>query len=188
MISALRGTVESNHSNPVTFFAGDVGYRVYVPLKFLSLGSVRKKITMFIHTSVRDDAIDLFGFSTSEELHLFEMLCTVSGVGPKTALLVIDRGVTDIIKAISTADVSFFSNIPRLGTKNSQKIIIELKNKLGGSAMLDLSEKGGKETKEISEALKSMGFAKTEIDEAIKHSQGATMTEKLKNAIQYLGK
>lgn len=188
MISALRGMIESIDENPITFFARDVGYRVFVPSVFLSKNKAHEKITIFIHTSVRDDAIDLFGFTTKEELHLFEMLCTVSGVGPKTALLVIDRGAQSVMRAITTADVSFFTDIPRLGTKNAQKIIIELKNKLGGSATLDLSEHGKKEEKEITEALRSMGFAKGEIEDALKHSEGKTMTDKLKNAIQYLGK
>lgn len=187
MISALRGTIESIQENPITFFARDVGYRVYVPLTFLTIAHVNEPTTIFIHTSVRDDAIDLFGFSSKEDLRMFEMLCTVSGVGPKTALLVIDKGVTDIMKAISTADVSFFTGIPRLGTKNAQKIIIELKNKLGSSMTLDLSGSGGVEAKEIADALKAMGFARIEIDDAIKHTQGVTMMEKLKNAIKYLG-
>lgn len=188
MISALRGTIESTNENPVTFFAGDVGYRVYVPVTFLSSISPHEKFTLFVHTSVRDDAIDLFGFPSKEDLHLFELLCTVSGVGPKTALLVIDRGVSKIIEAITTADVSFFTAIPRLGTKNAQKIIIELKNKLGGTIELNLSPEKKKEVTEITEALKTMGFAKHEIDEALKHTEGTTMMEKLKNAIQYLGK
>lgn len=187
MIGKLTGMVESI-SNPIIVDVHDVGYVVHVPERLLSTLKATKKITLYIHTHVREDALDLYGFASPEDLALFDLLLTVSGIGPKTALSVIDRGADAIAHAVRTSDVDFFTAIPRLGTKNAQKIIIELKQKLGSAKALDLSGATG-ETKEITEALMSMGFDRSEIKEITKKLDGdKTMEEKIRHALKLLGK
>lgn len=115
---------------------------------------------LYIHSHIKEDAFDLYGFLTEEERTLFLKLIDVDGVGPKTALAVMDKGVTAIISAVQTADVSFFQSVPRVGKKSAQKIIIELKGKLGGEE-LNLVEPTGV-AKEVIEALVSLGFSETE--------------------------
>jgi holliday junction DNA helicase RuvA len=187
MIARLTGKVTATQKNPLIVDVHDVGYAVYVPEKILTKSYMDEPITFFIHTHVRDDALQLFGFLSIDELSMFEMLITVSGIGPKTALLVIDRGVKAIQKAITTGDVEFFTTIPRLGKKNAQKIIIELKNKLGGLNDLDLSGNSS-ETKEIFDALLSMGFDKNEIKDTLSTIPEGSVEEKIKYALKQLGK
>lgn len=190
MIGALKGTVFSKSQNSVILFAGSVGYNVFVTNKFLEEIKTDKEVFLFIHSHIRDDAFDLFGFSTRQELSLFTLLLTVSGIGPKTALTVIDKEVENIEQAIRTSDVDFFVTVPRLGRKNAQKIIIELKQKLGSIVDLDLSGRDASETKELMDALSSMGFAKPEVLRSIKTlpPQMKLLEEKIRHCLKQLGK
>ena len=189
MIGALIGTVHTITKNPIIFFAGDVGYSVSITDTLAHALTPNKKIFLFIHTHVREDAFDLFGFISQEELSLFELLLTVSGVGPKTALLVMNAGGEAIKHAVQTSDVDFFTRVPRLGRKNAQKIIIELKNKLGSIEELDLRD-ASQETDEMIDALVSMGFAKKEVLAIIKKipTTNTTVEQKIKSALKLLAK
>jgi len=190
MIGALTGSVFTIGRNPLIIMVNGVGYAVYVPAKLISKFKKSEKQTLFIHTHVRDDALDLYGFISIEDLNLFNLLLDVSGVGPKTALAVVDRGVSAVTAAVSQSDVDFFQTIPRLGKKNAQKIIIELKSKLGSIRELDLSEASGGETKEVIDALSAMGFERREITEALKKLEPSdkTVEQKIRKSLKYLGK
>ncbi len=190
MIGALRGTIQAIKKNPIVFFVGDVGYAVSIPDTLAKTLQPEKKTLLFVHTHVRDDAIELFGFSSQEDLSLFELLLTVSGVGPKIALLVMNAGNDAIKHAVAIGDVDFFTAIPRLGKKNAQKIIIELKTKLGSIEDLNLRDDQSGETDEIIEALVSMGFVKKEVLAIIKKipSSDVTVEQKLKSALKMLGR
>ncbi|MBI3342558.1 Holliday junction branch migration protein RuvA [Candidatus Gottesmanbacteria bacterium] len=190
MIGALRGIADTPVTNPLILMVGGVGYRVAVPENILKNIHRDAPITLFTHTYVRDDALNLYGFLTREELTLFELLLSVSGIGPKTSLTIVDRGVIAVRSAIATADVSFFTTIPRLGKKNAQKIIIELKTKLGSIEELDLAADERGETKDILEALESMGFEKKEALTAIKQikTDDTSVEERLRQALKYLRK
>jgi Holliday junction DNA helicase RuvA len=168
MIGLLKGTLEFCDRNPILVLVGGVGYEINVAPKFLNSVSPGTVLTIYTYTHVRDDALELFGFTVREDLEIFRMLITVSGVGPKTALLVSERGSDAIKSAIIKSDIDFFTTIPRLGKKNAQKIIIELKNKLGSITDLDLSGDTGGETGELIDVLMQMGFARNEIISAIK--------------------
>ena len=190
MIGALKGIIYSFHKNPALFFVGDVGYRVFITSLCAKTLAANKKVLLYIHSHIREDAFDLYGFPSEEELSLFELLITVSGIGPKTALPILDRGVETIKRAVMTSDVEFFTTIPRLGKKNAQKIIIELKSKLGSLQELDLNDTIEGETKELIDALCSMGFARSEILAIIKKipAKAITLEQKLREALQLLGK
>ncbi len=188
MIGFLSGSVKDKY--PTIIDVGGVGYLVHVPDRTSEHLTVNSSCQLYIHTHVREDALDLYGFATKEELRLFELLLTVSGVGPRTGLTILNRGVSEIEKAVRESDVEFFTMIPRLGRKNAQKIIIELKNKLGSVHDLDLKETDNGETKQVIEALLSMGFAKGEVAGTIK-KLGATeisVEQKIRRALQLLGR
>ena len=189
MIGALKGTAYVIKKNPVILFAGDVGYNVHITDRLAKTLIPNKTTLLFIHTHVREDALDLYGFISQEELTFFELLLTVPGIGPKTALLVLNLGTTAIQKAIQTSDVDFFTGIPRLGKKNAQKIIIELKNKLGSIKDLDLRDESLSETKQLTDALLSMGFVRDEIREVVKKlpEKSTSLEEKLRDALKLLG-
>src|SRR3989344_9424166 len=143
MIGLLKGKVELLYRPFVIVDVNGVGYKILVSENVYKKLTTNENIKIFTYTYVREDALDLFGFLELEDLTLFENLITVSGIGPKTALNIFSFGERkDIVEAIIKGDVSFFTSVPRLGTKNAQKIIIELKNKMAaGGSNLDLSGK-----------------------------------------------
>ncbi len=187
MIARLTGSVLAHTRNPLVIDVHGVGYGVFVPQTVLAAASAGTVMTLFTHTYVREDALTLFGFVREDELALFELLLTVSGIGPKTALSVLDRGGEATHRAIAAADVGFFTAVPRLGKKNAQKIIIELKSKLGSPGDLDLAKEESPESKQIMQALLSMGFDKKEARDAVKKLPDGTLEEKLKSALKMLG-
>jgi holliday junction DNA helicase RuvA len=190
MIGALEGEVLFKKTNSFVLMVNGVGYKIFVTQNILDKIQIKKKELFYIYTHVREDILNLYGFKKADELDIFELLISVSGIGPKTAILVIDRGVDNIKQAISTADVSFFTTIPRLGKKNSQKIIIELKNKLDNLVDLDLRTDIGSETNEIISALKQMGFTQSEIIESLKKipKKALTVEQKIRETLKLLGK
>lgn len=188
MISFLSGKFIGTVSTKTIINVRGVGYGVYIPENDLAKLTKEKKIELFIYTHVRQDTLDLYGFLKKEQLELFKLLLSVSGVGPKSALLVVSRGVESIKQAISKADVSFFTTIPRLGKKSAQRIIIDLKSKLGGLKELELGEEGG-ETQEAIEALKVLGFSKAEAIKALQKmpEDMTSLEQKINWALKGLG-
>lgn len=161
MIALLIGkpVVQKDH---VIMMVGGVGYGVAVGGKTLSELSGKPEATLYIYTHVREDALDLYGFSAHEEKELFKQLLSVTGVGPRTALSIVDFGAQRVVQAIQTADVSLFTSVPRVGKKVAQKIIIELKGKLGSLQELNLGPRSPLE-QDVSDALLVLGFTETEI-------------------------
>lgn len=180
MIAQLTGTVLRAH--PLVLDVNGVGYLVSVPQNIPT--TIGETLTVHTYTHVREDTLQLFGFASEEELSLFELLLTVSGIGPKTALAVMDQGVASIQKAITSSDVDFFMTVPRLGKKNAQKIIIELRSKIAGTTG-DIPETG--ETSQISSALISMGFDRNELKEILKKLPDGSIEEKITFALKMLG-
>lgn len=189
MIGYLTGIVRTKLNGQIILNTGGVGYLVTVPANFFHGLKVSGPVEVFVHTHHKEDALDLYGFAQQEELALFKLVMTVSGIGPKTSILVIDRGVEKVERAIKEADIDFFTAIPRLGRKNAQKIIIELKNKLGGLKELELKE-ASEENMQAVEALRSMGYTKQEAVKAIQSvpSSIKKLEEKISFALRELGK
>lgn len=191
MIGFLRGEVVARDDPHIVIDVNGVGYKVVVANGVLSNIEKNGKVKLFVYTHVREDAISLFGFLDSLDLKLFEQLISVSGIGPKTAMNIFSIGSREeVVQAIITSDVSFFVGVPRLGKKNAQKIIIELKSKLGSIEDLDLSKMDVKENSEVIAALKSFGFSSREALEALKNikGEGESTEEKIRMALKYLGK
>lgn len=122
---------------------------------------------LFIYTSVKEDALDLYGFSSLKERSLFVLIVGVSGIGPATALNILEHDLSEIVLAIQEANVAFFSKIPRLGKKTAQKLIIELGSKLGEVKALEI----GPQTQifqDILDSLVGLGFVEAEVVSALK--------------------
>ncbi len=191
MIGSLHGVIELFDGSMMLVNVHGVGYRVHVPLGVRKNFQLTQNIDLYIYSHIREDIFDLYGFSTLEELKLFEALLSVSGIGPKTALGVFSIGTRDtILSAIQKADVSFFSSVPRLGKKNAQKLIIELKSKVGSLEELDLTGKHAIGNSDVVTALKSFGFTQREAEAALEAIGNESMdtSAKLKLALKYLGK
>jgi holliday junction DNA helicase RuvA len=191
MIGSLKGEVLLKDLNYLILDVRGVGYKVLGSRDVLTKAQKGKALELFIYTHVREDNISLFGFLELADLKLFENLIGVSGVGPKTAMNIFSAGNrSQIVSAIMTADTAFFKGVPRLGQKNAQKIIIELKNKFGGVGEIDLNGEDMSGSEEVISALKSFGFTSKEIYDAIKNvkKEGQKITETIKLALKYLGK
>ncbi|MCG2692327.1 Holliday junction branch migration protein RuvA [Microgenomates group bacterium] len=185
MIAKLIGKPEAFTKDSIILDVNGVGYKVF----FNPKPNQPLPTTLFIHTHVKDDALDLYGFIAKEELQLFKLLISVPGIGPKTAINVMDKGVEAITQAVSKGDVDFFTTVPRLGRKNAQKLIIELKPKLGSLTELDLSSDSS-ETSEAVSALVSLGFSVKEARQGLNQIAlpNQTIEQKISSAIKYLGK
>ena len=191
MIGYLNGEVVAIDDPFIVIDVSGVGYSVVTSKDVLGKANINSKLKLFIYTHVREDLIQLYGFLDLLELKLFKNLISVSGVGPKTAMGIFGAGTRDsIIRAIIKGDVDFFTSVPRLGKKNSQKIIIELKNKFGSIEELDLSESDLNENSEAIAALQKFGFSRKESLDALKlvKTEGKTVEEKIKLALRELGK
>ena len=188
MIGLLNGTVAYREEQHILVDVNGVGYKVLVPVTVSA--AIGQPVKLFTHTHVREDVLELYGFIQPQDLKLFEYLISVSGVGCKTALGVFSVGSRqEIINAIAINDVGFFTSVPRLGKKNAQKIIIELKNKLADGGDFDFASDGQGQD-EVLAALKAFGFSTSEARNALKglSGQGETVEEKIRLALKYLGK
>jgi Holliday junction DNA helicase RuvA len=132
VIAHLRGSILEKHPNRIVIDVNGVGYDVFVPLStFYGLGETGAAIALRIHTHVREDALLLYGFATLLEQELFERLISVSGIGPKVGLAVLS-GIEpqELIAAIERGDLARLTAIPGVGKKTSERIVLELKDRL----------------------------------------------------------
>jgi len=189
MISYLTGKAHHKTGDSVTLLVGGVGYLVFVPPSQLAKIVIGEEIELHIHTHVREELIDLYGFVNIGDLTIFKHLINVSGIGPKTALGILDHGAEAVKQAIVKADEGFFTLVPRLCKKNAQKIIIELKSKLGSTVNLDLSG-DDQATSEIIQALLSMGYSKAEAIEVVRKMppEISTIKEQVRFALRQMDK
>lgn len=188
MIAYIKGTILSSLENPIIIKTQDIGYAVYVPETLRSSLRTGDDAELHIHSYIKEDAFDLYGFISKEDLMLFKLLIQVSGIGPKTALGVLDKGAKNIQHAVMHADIDFFTGVPRLGKKNAQKLIIELKTKLGSLDELDLSDEH-KEQIDVIEALVQMGFDRRSVVGTIREvSRELPIEKQIKIALQKLSK
>lgn len=189
MIGYLSGKLLETDGNDVLIDVGGVGYRVRVTNGQDSRFKIQDSgiISLYVHTYVKEDQLALFGFKTKKQLKFFELLISVSGVGPKTAMGVLAHGSADQIQqAVAQADVSFFTKVSGIGKKGAQRIIVDLKSKLGSVAELDLSEP---ETgvDDVFDGLVAMGFAPQQVQKVLKGlDPNLTEQQKLKQAIRQL--
>jgi Holliday junction DNA helicase RuvA len=188
MIGYLRGKVIEWKSSEIWLDVGGVGYRIKYqdPNTKDQTGEI---LALFIHTAVREDAITLYGFLTMAELEIFELLLTVSGVGPKTAMVIVGtQKVERIEKAVREADVQFFQQVPGIGKKSAQRIIVDLKSKMGSLKELDL-QSDDEEIDDVTLALKQFGFKAEEIRQVMKQIDPTLSDqEKVKEGLKRLGK
>ena len=162
MIGKLQGIVDYIGDGFVIIMAGPVGYKVYTP-EYLTPKST---VTLWIETIVREDSIRLFGFSSIAAQNLFNQLTTVSGVGPKVALAILSTIKTDtLMSAIATGDAKTIATAPGVGKKVAEKIIVELKNKIGG-ASFDFgagADSAAGALPDLLAALESLGYRRLDI-------------------------
>lgn len=183
MIGYLEGEIKYATTGKVILFCNGIGFTVNTPsnLSFLK----GQKTQLYIHTHLREDNLSLFGFSTPEDLSLFETLIGVSGVGPKIGLTMFTSASAEMIKqAISSSNLTFFTSIPGVGKKTAQKIILDLKSKISkGDVNMDNLEGNS----ELVDSLIGLGFQKTEISRIITQIDSTqTLSTQVKTALKLL--
>ena len=129
MLGYLQGEFTPLNQTQALIKANQVGYLVTVSTTILA----QKPSELYLYTHVKEDKLDLYGFTSWDERSVFELLLSVSGVGPSTAYHIVSAGHTQLVEAVQQAQISFFTAIPRVGKKMAQKIIIELSGKLANS-------------------------------------------------------
>ena len=197
MIAQLRGRILEKQPNRIVVDVNGVGYDVTVPLStFYGLGETGSEIALRIHTHVREDALALFGFATRIEQELFERLISVSGIGPKVALSVLS-GIEppELVKAIERADLARLTAIPGVGKKTSERIVLELKDRLPratGPEGTGLAPSAPVLKDDVLSALMNLGYhrplAEKAVDRAVAATPGADFERTLRQALRELAK
>jgi holliday junction DNA helicase RuvA len=165
MIGFLEGRPQIT-GDQLLLIVGGVGYVVEVAQPALLQLREATTAQLFIHTFVREDRLELYGFLNQDEKQLFQYILDVSGIGPKTALTICGLGASAIIQAVQEATVSTFTALPRIGKKQAQKLIIELKGKLGSLKELSLAD-ADPVTAEVRAALESLGYAERDVERVV---------------------
>jgi holliday junction DNA helicase RuvA len=187
MISYLRGKPQI-FQNKIIIDVNGVGYGVFASNKILQQTSDQKEIALHIYTHIKEDRFELYGFLTVQEQQLFELILSISGIGPATALELIDRDSDQLITAVQEANVSFFKSVPRVGKKMAQKIIIELSGKLGKLRELNLTPLSPKQ-QTVTDALISLGWDENDIQQKLDQINLDELSEQeaIKQALKTLG-
>jgi Holliday junction DNA helicase RuvA len=199
VIAHLRGAILEKHPNRIVLDVQGVGYDVFVPLStFYGLGDPGTAVALRIHTHVREDALTLYGFATLLEQDLFERLIGVSGIGPKLALAVLS-GIEpiDLIRAIERSDVARLTAIPGVGKKTSERIVLELKDRLPRASVVALAAGGSAPESptlrdDVLSALINLGYhrplAEKAVDAATKTTPDGGFERTLKQALRELAR
>jgi len=191
MIAMLRGEVAERGSEHITLMCGGgVGYRLSVSAQTLAeIGSPGQEATLHTHLIVRDDALVLVGFATEPERELFLALLGVPAVGPKLALAVLGSGpVSAVVGAIAAGDTRFFQSVSGVGKRTAERIIVELREKVGaalGEGIVMRRALGGDAPRELArEGLLELGYAPPEAERLLAEAQGDSAEELISAALR----
>ena len=166
MIARLRGRLVGRRADGIVLDVGGVGYLIHATPSVLRGADAGAELTVETHLNVREDALQLYGFAEPAERELFVQLLGVSGVGPKVALAIVSGSPPgELRRAIALEDTARFQAIPGIGKKTAQRVVLELKEKLGIDA--DVFEPRREGELEAREALVSLGFSPAEADLAL---------------------
>jgi len=188
MISHIQGTLINKTAVVATVDVGGIGYKIHISNDALSaLPENGKEVSFWTHLAVRENAMDLYGFESKDELSFFELLLAVPGIGPKSALGILSLATVETLrKSISSGDISYLTKVSGIGEKNAKKIVLELKDKLGTT-----SDTGPdlKEETDAVEALKSLGYSLKESRDALKEVPEDVVgtSDRVKTALRLLG-
>lgn len=189
MIAKLTGKIEYIKNGYVVVDVNNIGYKVFSTDYTLGKISGREQVELFIHTHVREDALVLYGFLNLEELEMFELLISISGIGPKAGMGILTVATPKTIRtAILNEDSSILTKVSGVGKKTAERVILELRNKVGD--LSDSEKAGAIGDSDAIEALVGMGYSVTEAREALKlvPKDIADVAEIIKLALRSLGK
>jgi Holliday junction DNA helicase RuvA len=175
MIAQLRGTLADKRPNQILVDVGGVGYLVHIPVStFYALGDLHSNVTLLIHTQVREDAISLYGFLSSREKHLFELLISASGVGPVLALKILSgMSVDDLVPAVRSGDLVRLTRIPGVGKKTAERMVVELRDKLAAMETREAARQpvvAAGAAADVISALLNLGYEERAAEQAVERA------------------
>lgn len=193
MYDYIKGTLVETTPAYAVVDCGGIGYHLHISVNTYSRVAQEREVKLYVHQIVREDALLLYGFFTREERALFRALISVSGIGANTAnVMLSSMSVDEITAAIVTENVSAIKSVKGIGLKTAQRVIIELKDKIGKeNAALDLTAAPSAAVKEEAEAaLVALGFAKAlvvkTVDKLLAANRDATVEELIKLALKHM--
>lgn len=198
MIALVRGTLAYRSVDHVIIDVGGVGYRLFIPLSTFYALPESGDVSLFTHTHVREDALLLYGFLTMEEKELFATLIGISGIGPKLAVNILSHiPAADLKRAIASGDVKRLSSLPGIGKKTAERLVLELKDKVGPVADLSETEIIARATEKTSDdlitdvisALVNLGYKENQARKVLENMElppEVAMEEALKGALKVL--
>ena len=192
MIASLRGILESLGNDGAIINVNGIGFQVYLPTSTLSeLGAIGKEVMLYTHLHLREDEATLYGFASADELRLFQILIGVSGLGPKLALAMLSAmNIEQITMAIASGNAKLLTVIPGIGKKMADRLVLELKDKVGAGWVTAPAAQLAEENAEVLTALTSLGYSISEATKAVASlppSSDLSLEEKIKLALGYFG-
>ncbi len=178
MFAYIKGSLEMKSNGYIVIDINGLGYKIFMSQNNIdSIGELHDTIKVFTYVKVREDDISIFGFKTQEELKMFELLISVSGVGAKSALVMLSCiEPSDFAVAVISNDVKVLTKVPGIGNKSAQRIILELKDKLKEEQLEEKLKDSSKKLKDNSEnineaisGLMVLGYSKKDIEKAFEH-------------------
>lgn len=187
MIGHVEGVVHSTHAGYAIVAVGGLGYRIAATRDTLASLAPGGSAALWTHLAVREDALDLYGFTSQEALRFFELLLSVPGIGPRSALAVLDIASIETLRsAIAAGNASYLTNVSGIGKKTAGKIVLELKDKVGAPDQRSSALKGDEEALE---AMRALGYSQAEARDALKRvpSEVEGSSARLREALRLLG-
>jgi Holliday junction DNA helicase RuvA len=189
MIATLEGRIVAKGENYVIVDVGAVGFKVQVPSSLLDrLGGTGQDVSLFTHMHVRENEIALYGCSTPDELSLFELLLGVSGIGPKVALNIVSiMSMDDLRDVIARGDAAMLRHIPGVGKKTAERVMLDLKDKLGVGLEFVSYPALTHADAEVISALTSLGYSVAEAQAALRSlpPEELPLEQRIRLALQY---
>ncbi|MFH0951293.1 MAG: Holliday junction branch migration protein RuvA [bacterium] len=189
MIAYLQGKIIDKHSQYLILLVNGVGYKVFVSLNTLADCQPEQEVGLHTYQQVKEDGLALYGFLQAEELELFELLISVSGIGPKSGLNVLSiAGVDDVKQSIALNDPSLLTKVSGIGKKTAERIVLELKNKIGILPSLAGQANGLSGASEEIDALIQLGYSLTQARQALQQvdSSITDSAQRLKAALKII--
>jgi len=193
MIAKIRGTLASKIPGEVVVDVGGVGYQIFIPLSvFYRLPEVGGAVSLHIHTHLREDALQLFGFLEHDERRIFLLLNSVAGIGPKLAINILSGiPADDLARALREGDEPRLVSIPGVGKKLAERMIVELRDRFLAQSTSELGRADGSQLmRDAISALVNLGYRRAEAEKSVREvaQRGeGTLAELLKEALRRLG-
>ena len=195
MISRISGILDSKSPNEITVDVGGVGYQIFIPVSvFYRLPEPGEKVRLFIHTHLREDALQLFGFLEPEEKQVFLLLNSVAGIGPKLAVTILSGiPADDLARALKEGDQARLLSIPGVGKKLAERMVVELRDKAVAMPPVEAGVVGANGGSDVSRdavsALLNLGYRRPDAEKTVREitqKREGTLADVLKEALRRL--